>query len=32
MKHVNLQLYRANPDGVIWEMLTNDDKYINKQV
>ena len=32
MKHVNFQLYRANPDGVIWEMLTNDDKYINKQV
>ena len=32
MKHVNFQLYRAHPDGVIWKKLTIDDKYINKRV
>ena len=32
MKHVNFQIYRAHPDGVIWKKLTIDDKYINKRV
>ena len=32
MKHVNFQLYRAHPDGVIWKKMTIDDKYINKRV
>ena len=30
MKHVDFQLYRAYPDGVIWKKLTIDDKYKNK--
>ena len=32
MKHINFQLYRANPDGVIWKKLVIGNKYINKQV
>ena len=32
MKHVNFQLYRTHPDGVIWKKLTIDNQYINKWV
>ena len=32
IKHVNIQLYRAHPDGVIWKKMTISDKQINKQV
>ena len=30
INYVNFQLYRVNPDGVIWK-LTIDDKFINKR-
>ena len=29
---MHFQLYRTQPDGVIWKKLTIDDKYINEQV
>ena len=30
-KHVNFQLCRGYPGGVIWKNLTTDKEYINKQ-